>query len=57
MAQKSAPLFRKAGRGYNKEDVNKYIICLNKNLEETKNFYEKALNDCNTRAASDYEKL
>ena len=30
----SAPIFRKAGRGYNKEDVNAYILTLSRHSEQ-----------------------
>ena len=34
MNDKTAPLFRKAGRGYNKDDVNEYILSLSRRLSE-----------------------
>lgn len=34
MNDKAAPLFRKAGRGYNKDDVNEYILSLSRRLSE-----------------------
>ena len=30
----SAPIFRKAGRGYNKDDVNSYILALSRHCEQ-----------------------
>lgn len=57
MSEKKTPIFRKSVKGYKREDVNNYIISLNKNFEDNKRMYEKALNDCNARAASDYERI
>ena len=57
MANKPAPLFKKALKGYNKEDVNSYILFLNKSFEESKASYEAHLNDCNKRAEEDYNKI
>ncbi len=50
MAKKSSPLFRKSMNGYNKEDVNNYIISLNRTLEESRRSNEKALAEFNIRA-------
>lgn len=43
MAHKTAPLFRKSINGYNKEDVNEYIININRTLEDNKQLHEKEL--------------
>ena len=50
MAKKSAPLFRKSMSGYNKEDVNSYILSLNRTLEENKRQNEKTLSEYNVKA-------
>ncbi len=50
MAKKSAPLFRKSMSGYNKDDVNNYILSLNRTLEENKRQNEKNLSEYNLRA-------
>ena len=50
MAKKSAPLFRKSMSGYNKEDVNGYILSLNKTLEENEKQAEATLSEYNKRA-------
>lgn len=47
-------IFRKAGRGYNKEDVNKYIMTLNNDLVESQKRYDKLVNDSNSKAEKDY---
>ena len=57
MANKSAPLFKKAFKGYDRDDVNAYILSLNRTLEENKLSYERSLRDCNTRAEEDYRKI
>jgi len=57
MANKNAPLFKKAFKGYDRDDVNAYILSLNKILEENKLSYDKALRDCNARAEADYQKI
>ncbi|MBQ3527166.1 MAG: hypothetical protein IJA52_01225 [Clostridia bacterium] len=57
MANKNAPLFKKAFKGYDRDDVNAYILSLNKILEENKLSYDKALRECNTRAEADYQKI
>ncbi len=57
MADIRTPAFRKAMKGYNKEDVNNYIIALNRTLEDNKRLYERTLNDCNARAEADYNSI
>lgn len=57
MADIRPPVFRKAMKGYNKEDVNNYVLTLNRALEENKRTYERTLNDCNARAETDYKNL
>ena len=57
MADKTAPLFRKAIKGYKIEDVNNYILSLNTTIEENKKSYERALEGCNARAQADYERI
>lgn len=57
MAAIKAPLFRKSMNGYKKEDVNNYILTLNRTVEENKKSYEKALENCNARAADDYQRI
>lgn len=47
MKQNNSPLFRKAGRGYNKDDVNKYIISINQSLAEAKENYDRTVADLN----------
>ncbi|MBQ4066259.1 MAG: hypothetical protein IJD22_01320 [Clostridia bacterium] len=53
MADKKAPLFRNSMHGYNREDVNSYIISINRSMEENRKNYEKALEECNERAKAD----
>ena len=50
MAKKNAPLFRKSMSGFNKDDVNNYILSLNRTLEENKRQNEKNLSEYNLRA-------
>ena len=57
MANKGAPLFKKAFKGYNKEDVNSYILSLNNTFEENKLTYEKAIREYNMRAEDDYRRI
>lgn len=57
MAEKTAPLFRKSMKGYKKEDVNTYIMNLSHTAEENQKSYEKALENCNARAADDYQRI
>ncbi len=57
MADIRTPAFRKSMKGYNKIDVNNYIIALNRTLEDNKRLYERTLNDCNARAEADYKNL
>lgn len=45
MAKKTAPLFRKSMKGYNKDDVNEYILGLNRTLEEQTALHEKEANE------------
>jgi len=53
MAEKNAPLFRKATRGYNKDDVNAYIININRTLEDNKKAYEKSYEALSQRKKQD----
>lgn len=57
MADIRTPAFRKAMKGYNKEDVNNYVISLNRALEDNKRLYERNLNECNARAEADYKRI
>lgn len=57
MAEKNAPLFRKATRGYNKEDVNNYIININRTLEDNKKAYEKSYEALALRKKADEAEL
>ncbi len=57
MHEMNAPLFRKAGRGYNKEDVNAYIINLNRILEDNKRNYERILSERDRHATEDMQRI
>lgn len=57
MKNKNAPLFRKAGRGYNKDDVNNYIIGLNRNLSDSKEYYERMISELNAKATQDQDRI
>ncbi len=50
----SSQLFRKAGRGYNKEDVNSYVLSVNNELRDAQNRYDKLVSDSNSKAEKDY---
>ena len=53
----SSKLFRTAYRGYNKEDVNNYIVAINKELEASQNRFATLVNESNTKAQNDFTKI
>ena len=57
MADMNAPLFRKAGRGYNKDDVNAYIINLSRILEDNKRNYERIFAERDKQAKEDAKRI
>lgn len=57
MATKTAPLFRKSINGYNKEDVNEYIININRTLEDNKELHEKEVSILQKNEKAAMEKL
>ncbi len=57
MATKTAPLFRKSMNGYNKEDVNEYIININRTLEDNKELHEKEVSILQKSEKAAMEKL
>lgn len=53
----SSKLFRTAYRGYNKEDVNNYIIAINKELEDSQKRFTTLVNESNTKAQNDFRRI
>lgn len=47
-------VFRKATRGYNKDDVNKFIASLNSEILESQKRYDKLASDSNAKSEKDY---
>ena len=57
MSEKTAQLFRKAGRGYNKDDVNEYILSLNDRIKSLTEQYNRLVGQSNKRAEEDFYKI
>lgn len=57
MNDKTKPLFRKAGRGYNKEDVNSYIAEMSNAIAAVSEREKNIINESNARAKEDYDTI